>query len=178
MRSDEHIPSATVADWSRETKSAFMWSPSRSLLASLRSYQYWESYGSIGLLFCKIAVVRHRFWSAVTGCDLPINTKIGGGLLMPHPNGIVIHPMCNIGPNCLIFQQVTLGSNGSSSNGGIPTLGGHVDVGAGAKILGPVTIGDNAVIGANAVVLTDVPANAAAVGIPARVILHADRDLS
>ena len=53
----------------------------------------------------------------------------------------------------------------------MPTLGGHVDVGAGAKILGPITIGDNAVIGANAVVLTDVPANAVAVGIPARVIL-------
>ena len=96
---------------------------------------------------------------------------------MPHPNGIVIHPMCKIGPNCLILQQVTLGSNGSSANGGVPTLGGHVDVGAGAKILGPVVIGDNAVIGANAVVLADVPANAVAVGIPARLILPAQRDL-
>ena len=122
--------------------------------------------------------MRHRFWSIVTGCDLPINSEIGGGLLMPHPNGIVIHPACKIGPNCLIFQQVTLGSNGSSTGSGVPTLGGHVDVGAGAKILGPITIGDNVVIGANAVVLTDVPANAVAVGIPARVILPADREVS
>ena len=176
MNNDENIPSATIADWSREQKSAFTWSPSRSLLASLRSYQYWKSRGPVGLLFCIIAVMRHRFWSAVTGCDLPINTEIGGGLLMPHPNGIVVHPMCKIGPNCLIFQQVTLGSNGSSTTSGVPTLGGHVDVGAGAKILGPVIIADNAVIGANSVVLTDVPANAAAVGIPARIILRVDRE--
>ena len=97
---------------------------------------------------------------------------------MPHPNGIVIHPMCKIGPNCIIFQQVTLGSNGSGIRTGVPTLGGHVDIGAGAKILGPINIGDNAVIGANAVVLTDVPANAVAIGIPARVLLRADRELS
>ncbi len=88
---------------------------------------------------------------------------------MPHPNGIVIHPAAIIGPNCLIFQQVTIGTHGSKV--GAPTLCGHVDVGAGAKILGPVTIGEHAKIGANAVVLTDVPANAIAVGIPARVIL-------
>ena len=122
--------------------------------------------------------MRHRFWSVVTGCDLPINTKIGGGLLMPHPNGIVIHPMCKVGPNCLILQQVTLGSNGSNIRSGVPTLGGHVDVGAGAKILGPIMIGDHAVIGANAVVLTDVPANAVAVGIPARVSSRAEGEVS
>ena len=97
---------------------------------------------------------------------------------MPHPNGIVIHPNCKIGPNCLIFQQVTLGSNEGGIRTGVPTLGGSVDVGAGAKILGPINIGDNAMIGANAVVLTDVPANAVAVGIPARVILRADGELS
>ena len=178
MLSNEHLPSATIADWDRERKGVFTWSPSRSLLASLRSYQYWKSRGTLGWLLCKIAVVRHRFWSIVTGCDLPINSEIGGGLLMPHPNGIVIHPTCKIGPNCLIFQQVTLGSNETNTRSGVPTLGGHVDVGAGAKILGPITIGDNAVIGANAVVLTDVPANAIAVGIPARVILPADREVS
>lgn len=177
MPSNEDLPSATIADWDRERKGVFTWSPSRSLLASLRSYQYWKSRGALGWLLGKIAVIRHRFWSIVTGCDLPINSEIGGGLLMPHPNGIVIHPTCKIGPNCLIFQQVTLGSNESSTRSGVPTLGGHVDVGAGAKILGPITIGDNAVIGANAVVLTDVPANAIAVGVPARVILAADREV-
>ena len=178
MATKELIPSATTADWTREKKGAFTWLPSRSLLASLRSYQYWKSRGTLGWLLCKVAVVRHRFWCIVTGCDLPINSEIGGGLLMPHPNGIVIHPACKVGPNCLILQQVTLGSAGSSTGSGVPTLGGHVDVGAGAKILGPITIGDNAVIGANSVVLTDVPANAVAVGIPARVILPPDREVS
>ena len=175
MHIEDGLPSASTPDWTREYKSTFTWSPSRSLLASLRSYQRWQGYGLLGAVSRTFAVLRHRFWSAITGCDLPINSAIDGGLLLPHPNGIVVHPMCKIGPNCLIFQQVTLGSNGSKNNSGVPTLGGHVDVGAGAKILGRVSIGDNAVIGANAVVLTDVPANAVAIGIPARIILHEDR---
>lgn len=86
---------------------------------------------------------------------------------MPHPNGIVIHPKAIIGPNCLIFQQVTIGSCGDTK---VPTIGGHVDIGAGAKVLGGITIGNHAVIGANAVVLIDVPEGRTAVGIPARII--------
>ena len=65
--------------------------------------------GVVGSLLCKILVIRHRFWSVVTGADIPLNCQIGGGLLIPHPNGIVIHPDAKIGVNCLIFQQVTLG---------------------------------------------------------------------
>ena len=84
---------------------------------------------------------------------------------MPHPNGIVIHPNANIGVNCLIFQQVTIGSRGEK---GLPQIAGHVDIGAGTKILGPVRIGAHATIGANAVVLHDVPTRANAVGIPAK----------
>ena len=96
---------------------------------------------------------------------------IEGGLLLPHPNGIVIHPKVRIGPNCLLFQQVTLGTGGPVP--GAPVLAGHVDIGAGAKVLGGVTIGAHAVIGANAVVLSDVPAGATAVGIPARIVTRA-----
>jgi serine O-acetyltransferase len=117
----------------------------------------------------KFVVLRHRFWSAVTGADIPLNSKLAGGLLMPHPNGIVIHPDAQVGPNCLLFQCVTLGAGGPLP--GLPVLEGHVDVGAGAKLLGGVRIGAHAKIGANAVVLCDVPAGAVAVGIPARVIL-------
>jgi serine O-acetyltransferase len=160
--------SADTPDWSREAKSFWQWAPSRALLASIRAYQRHAAAASPARrILCAWAVLRHRFWSAVTGAEVPLRGRLGGGLLLPHPNGIVIHPDVEIGPNCLIFQQVTLGEQGG---GGVPRLGGHVDVGAGAKILGGVTVGDHARIGANAVVLCDVPAGALAVGVPARVL--------
>lgn len=154
--------SASVPDWSREAKDWWSWDPSKSLLASIRAYQ--RHPGNV--LLRKLAVLRHRFWSVVTGADIPLNSQIGGGFAIPHPNGIVIHPDARIGPNCLFFQQVTIGMRGTE---GVPTVGGHVDIGAGAKVLGGLHIGDHACIGANAVVMSDVPAGATAVGIPARV---------
>lgn len=162
------IPSADIPDWSREAKQFFAWAPGKSLLASIRAYQrHAGSRWPGSVLLGKLAIVRHRFWSVITGADIPVNTKIGGGLLMPHPNGIVIHPDAQIGPNCLIFQQVTVGARGS---GGVPSIGGHVDIGAGAKILGLVKIGDHVLIGANSVVFKDVPSASTAVGNPARII--------
>ena len=103
----------------------------------------------------------------VCGSDIPLNSKIGGGLLLPHPNGVVIHPRSSIGPNCLIFSQVTIGSRSGDE---FPQIGGHVDIGTGAKILGGVKIGDHVRIGANAVVINDVPSFSDVVGVPARVI--------
>jgi serine O-acetyltransferase len=158
------IVSATDPDWSREHRARGEWNPSKALLKSIRDYQRARNRNSA--LPAKLAVLRHRFWSAVTGADIPLTCKIGGGLLIPHPNGIVVHPDAEIGPNCLLFQQVTIGA----TQGGVPRLGGHVDVGAGAKLIGPVTIGDDAKIGANAVVTIDVPAGATAVGIPAQIV--------
>ncbi len=165
-------PSSTEADWSREECEPFEWKPSRQLLASVRAYQRATEHGGVrGRILKKAAVLRHRFWSAVTGADIPINAEqVAGGLLIPHPTGVVIHPEAKIGPNCLIFQNVTLGTG---SRPGLPTLEGHVDVGAGAKILGGVVIGEHAVIGANAVVIDDVPAGAHATGVPA--VIHYPR---
>lgn len=154
-------------DWSREHRARGQWSPDRSLLETIRDYQRHRARGGpIAAIARRWAVLRHRFWSAVTGAEIPINSPIGGGLMIPHPNGIVIHPASTIGPNCLILQQVTL----ARMNTGSPTLGAHVDIGAGAKLLGGIHIGDYARIGANAVVMQDVPAGATAVGIPARII--------
>ena len=156
--------SATEPDWSREQLRRW-WDPSRQLLKSIRAYQKWYGKGGIvGRFLCRVNVLQHRFWSVVTGTDIPINCQIAGGLLLPHPNGIVIHSSVSIGPNCLIFQQVTMVRN--------VKIGGHVDIGAGAKILRDVRIGDHAKIGANAVVLGDVPAGTTAVGVPAKIITH------
>lgn len=161
--------SAEIPDWSREYKTFFSWIPSRSLLASIRAYQRQAQSSNIlnRVLLKKVSVFRHRFWSVVTGADIPLNCQIGGGLLLPHPNGIVIHPDAYIGPNCLIFQQVTIGTRSDHTP---PVIGGHVDIGAGAKILGNLSIGDHVCIGANAVVLRDIPAGKSAVGIPAVII--------
>jgi len=164
--------SATTPDWSREACTFLKWEPSRKLLRSIRRYQYWKGrLGPIGFIFSRFAVLSHRFWSIVTASEIPLNSQLGGGLILPHPNGVVINPGASIGPNCLLNQQVTLGYGGKFP--GNPTIGGHVDVGAGAKILGGITIGDHAKVGANAVVLCDVPPYATAVGVPARVLTKA-----
>lgn len=159
--------SATDPDWTRERCRSF-WDPGRRLLLAIRRYQQCKPAGPPLRLFSGYWVLQHRFWSLVTGAEIPLNVRLGGGLLLPHPNGIVVHPDAVIGPNCLLFQQVTIGNGGRKP--GVPVLGGHVDVGAGAKLLGGITIGDHAKIGANAVVIDDVPAGATAVGVPARII--------
>jgi serine O-acetyltransferase len=97
-----------------------------------------------------------------------LNCTIAGGLVIPHPNGIVIHPDAVIGPNCLILQQVTIGRRGTGRRE-TPVLEGHVDVGAGAKLLGPIRVGAHSKVGANAVVLSDVPPGCSALGVPATV---------
>jgi serine O-acetyltransferase len=172
---NDHEISATTPDWDRERCLGF-WDPGRRLLRSIRHYQKWKDRGLFWRWLRGYWVLVYRFWSVVAGADIPINSKIGGGLILTHPNGIVIHPDAVIGPNCLISQQVTLGVR--EEKPGAPSLGGHVDVGAGAKVLGGVKIGDHARIGANAVVLCDVPAGATAVGVPSRIIRYHRVDLS
>ena len=165
--------SADVPDWTREKKAMLEWSPSRSLLAALRGHQRLNGRkGLFSALFRKWLALEHRFWQAITGADIPLGTRIEGGLLLPHPNGIVIHPAATIGPNCLIFQQVTLGS---TEDGGVPTVGGHVDIGAGAKILGNVRLENHSRVGANAVVMINVPEGYTAVGVPAALLPKRER---
>lgn len=160
-------PSAHTPDWSRERPNS-LWDPSRRLLRTLRKYQSWvERKGLVARLMRKFWTLQHHFWSVVTGADIPLQCQIEGGLLLPHPNGIVIHPETRIGPNCLIFQQVTLGIR---EGHGVPVIRGHVDIGAGARVLGGVTIGEDSRIGANAVVLSSFPASSIIVGIPAKRI--------
>lgn len=172
MKNQQRV-SADLPDWSREKPRRF-WDPSCKLLLAIRRYQYWHKRGGLVARFIsKFVALRYHFWSVVTGAEIPLNCNIGGGLLIPHPNGIVIHPGAIIGVNCLIFQQVTIGTRSIPGN---PVIEGHVDIGAGAKILGPVRIGAHARVGANAVVLSNVPNGALAIGIPAKIVEERSAD--
>lgn len=145
-----------------------LWDPSRRLIRSIRMYQAARRKQTLlAAIARKWWVIEHHFWSVITQAEIHLSTEIGGGLMIPHPNGVVINAGAVIGPNCLIFQQVTIGV---TRQPGCPKIGGHVDIGAGAKVLGPVTIGDHAVIGANAVVVREVPAGAVVAGVPAVIL--------
>lgn len=161
------MPSAYDEDWEREKPRQF-WDPGRKLLKSIRIYQRFQpSKTPWAFVMRKLSAIRHRFWSVVSGAEIYVNSRISGGLQIPHPNGIVIHPDAKIGPNCLIFQQVTI----AIGNGGVPKIGGHVEIGAGAKVLGGIVIGNHVRIGANAVVIHSVLEGQTVAGIPAKLVV-------
>lgn len=106
------------------------------------------------------------------GIEINPTTKIGYGLTIPHCGGIVIGGDCSIGKNCTILQGVTIGSNLFKNRYKLATIGDNVLIGAGSKIIGPITIGDNVTIGANSVVTKDIPNGAVIGGIPAKVLSY------
>ena len=121
-----------------------------------------------GCRFCARVISQvGRFF---TGIEIHPSAKIGKGLLIDHGMGVVIGETAIIGDGCTLFHGVTLGGTGKQSGKRHPTLHDGVFVGAGAKVLGNVEIGSDAKIGANAVVLCDVPQGSTAVGVPARII--------
>ena len=108
-----------------------------------------------------------RFW---TGIEIHPGAKIGHRLVIDHGMGIVIGETAEVGDDCLIYHGVTLGGTGKDQGKRHPTIGNNVLISTGAKVLGPFKVGDNARIAANAVVLSEVPEDATAVGIPAQVV--------
>lgn len=104
----------------------------------------------------------------LTGIELPCEAVIGSNFVIDHFGGIVVSGYARFGDNCRIRNGVVVGLK-NVDQPCAPVIGNNVDIGAGAKILGPITIGNHVVIGANAVVLTDVPDNSIAVGIPAQI---------
>ena len=106
----------------------------------------------------------------LTGVEIHPAAKIGCGFFIDHGMGVVIGETAEIGNYVTLFQGVTLGGTGKERGKRHPTLGNHVVVGAGAKILGGIRIGDNVKIGANSVVLKSVPANSTVIGVPGRII--------
>jgi serine O-acetyltransferase len=112
----------------------------------------------------------------LTGIEIHPGATIGRRVFIDHGMGIVVGETAEIGDDSTLYHGVTLGGTSWNKGKRHPTLGRGVVIGAGAKILGPIFIGDNAKIGSNAVVVRDVAANATAVGIPARIVTEADQD--
>jgi serine O-acetyltransferase len=108
----------------------------------------------------------------LTGIEIHPGADIGCGFFIDHGMGVVVGETSIVGEDCTLFQGVTLGGTGKETGKRHPTLGKGVVVGAGAKILGNITIGDNVYIGANAVVLKNVPNDSTVVGVPGRIVRH------
>ena len=110
-----------------------------------------------------------QFSKFLTGIEIHPGATIGRRLVIDHGTGIVIGETAELGDDCLLYQGVTLGGTGKDVGKRHPTLGSNVMVGAGAKVLGPITIHDNARIAAGAVVFQEVPVGATAVGVPSQI---------
>jgi serine O-acetyltransferase len=116
--------------------------------------------------FSLIYKVLFKFIQIVTGIELPCEADVGRNFVIDHFGGIIVSGYAKFGNDCRIRNGVVVGLRRIEEKFA-PRIGNNVDIGAGAKLLGPITIGDNVIIGANAVVLSDVPANSIAVGVPA-----------
>lgn len=123
------------------------------------------------LLRKPLSFVYHLLFKLVqiaTGIELPCETEVGRGLVIDHFGGIIVSGHARLGERCRIRQGVSIGLR-HVDDVQAPTIGDDVDIGAGAKLMGPITIGDRVLIGANAVVLRDVPSDSIAIGVPAVV---------
>lgn len=118
-------------------------------------------------LLPKLVALLNRF---LTGIEIHPAARIGGGFFIDHGMGVVIGETSIVGENCVLFHQVTLGGTGKESGKRHPTLRDNVVVGAGAKVLGNITLGNDVYIGSNSVVLQDVPDHCTVVGIPGRIV--------
>ncbi len=110
----------------------------------------------------------------LTGIEIHPGATIGQGLFIDHGMGVVIGETTEIGDNCHLYQGVTLGGTSTKREKRHPTLENNVSVGAGAKLIGAITVGENASIGAGSVVVTNVPPNATVVGVPGHVVAYRD----
>ena len=116
-----------------------------------------------------LARISSQFTRFMTGVEIHPAAKIGRRFFIDHAMGVIIGETCEIGDDVTLYQGVTLGGTGKDVGKRHPTLGNNVMVGAGAKVLGPIHVGNNARIAANAVVLREVPEGATVVGVPGRI---------
>lgn len=141
---------------------------SEKLISAIHQYQkHRDRRGPVSMFLCRVGKLRYMFWTITTASDINRDATIAPSVRFPHLSGIVIHRDTVIEEDCLIMQQVTLGQTGKS---GAPHICKGAYIGAGAKVIGAVRVGQRARVGANAVVVKDVPDDATAVGVPARII--------
>jgi serine O-acetyltransferase len=125
-----------------------------------------------------IARMISQFSRFLTGIEIHPGAVIGKGLFIDHGMGVVIGETAEIGDNCTIYHNVTLGGTGKDVGKRHPTIGNNVLISTGAKILGPFKVGDNSRIGANAVVLSEVEPNTTVVGVPGRAVRRGNKKVS
>ena len=131
------------------------------------SHNLWRCHSPLTLVTARVLSQLGRW---LTGIEIHPGARIGHGVFIDHGMGVVIGETAVVGDNCLLYQGVTLGGTGKAHGKRHPTLAENVVVGAGAKVLGAITVGANTRIGAGSVVLRDVEADSTVVGIPGRVI--------
>jgi len=112
----------------------------------------------------------HKLVECLSGIEVPTSVQAGPGLYIGHFGGIILHWQVRLGSNVNLSQGVTIGIGGSGVGRGVPTIGSRVYIGPGAKVFGPITIGDDCIIGANAVVSHSIPPRSVVAGIPGRVL--------
>ncbi len=135
---------------------------------AVRSHRKAHWFYEHGHSFIARAISQHS--RKKTGIEIHPGAAIGRRLVIDHGMGIVIGETAKIGDDCLIYHGVTLGGTGKDVGKRHPTIGNNVLIGAGAKVLGPINVGNNSRIAANSVVLQDTPDDSTAVGIPAKVV--------
>lgn len=157
---------AHEGDWSRQGFWAMM-------VYRLGRWRYGIKNRWLRMPFSLLYKVLYKFTQIITGIELPCEVPVGNNFRIDHFGGIVISGYASFGDNCVIRNGVTVGLQ-NVEDPVAPKIGNNVSIGAGAKVLGRITVGDNVSIGANAVVIQDVPDNCLAVGIPARIIPKKD----
>ncbi|MGD0336319.1 MAG: serine O-acetyltransferase EpsC [Candidatus Omnitrophota bacterium] len=136
-------------------------------LHAMVSHRVAHFFYKIHLYFIARALSQVSRW--LTGIEIHPGAKVGRGFFIDHGMGVVVGETAIIGDDVLIYQGVTLGGTGLLQGKRHPTIGNNVVIGTGAKVLGNITVGDNSYIGANAVVIKDVPPNSTVVGVPGRI---------
>ncbi len=136
-------------------------------LHALVAYRVSHFLYNIHMFFLARYISQFTRWA--TGIEIHPGAKIGKRFFIDHGMGVVIGETAVIGDSVLLYQGVTLGGTGIEKGKRHPTIGNNVVIGAGAKVLGNITVGDNSYIGSNAVVIKDVPSNSTVVGVPGRI---------